>query len=76
MTGEDISEIGALVSFEEMHLFLKKQDIVKSECETEALLIYLCHVGYLERQVFPETNTIWYRRTSMTKEDLEKSDGF
>jgi len=63
-----------LFSFEEMHLEMKAEGIVKEECETEGLLIYLCHVGYLEKQVFPETNTIWYKKTGKTIEDLKKEE--
>lgn len=61
-----------LVSFEELHLEFKQQGLVKDEYETEAVLILFCHQGLLEKQVFPGTNTIWYRRTTKTREDLIK----
>ena len=63
-----------LFSFEEMHLEMNAEGIVQDESETEALLIYLCFVGYLEKQVFPETNTIWYRKTGKTIEDLKREE--
>ncbi len=52
-----------LMSFEELHLEYKKQGLVNTEQETEAILILFCYEGYLEKQVFKDTNTIWYRRT-------------
>lgn len=52
-----------LVSFEELHLQFKKEGLVETEQETEAVLILFCHQGYLTKQVFPDTNTIWYQRT-------------
>ena len=63
-----------LVSFEELFLDMKTKGIVKDEYEMEALLIYLVHVKYLEKQVFPDTNTIWYRRTGKTIEDLKRDE--
>lgn len=59
-----------LMSFEELHLDFKSKGLVKTEAETEAVLILFCHQGLLEKQVFPDTNTIWYRRTGKTREDL------
>lgn len=64
-----------LVSFEEFHLEFKSKGIVSDESETEALLLYLCHVKYLEKQVFKDTNTIWYRKTGKTIEYLKKEEG-
>lgn len=55
-----------LVSFEELHLKFKKDGLVETEQETEAVLILFCHQGLLEKQVFSDTNTIWYRRTGKT----------
>lgn len=55
-----------LLSFEELHLEYKQQGLVETEQETEAVLILFCHEGYLEKQVFQDTNTIWYRRTGKT----------
>jgi len=52
-----------LVSFEELHLDFKAKGLVKTEQETEAVLLLFCHKGMLERQFFKDTNTIWYRRT-------------
>lgn len=52
-----------LMSFEELHLDFKAQGLVKTEQETEAVLILFEHKGLLEKQVFPDTNTIYYRRT-------------
>lgn len=63
---------GKLMSFEELHLEFKQQGLVNDESETEGVLIYFCHVGLLEKQVFQDTNTIWYRRTGKTREDLIK----
>ena len=51
------------MSFEELHLDFKAQGLVKTEQETEAVLILFEHKGLLEKQVFPDTNTIYYRRT-------------
>lgn len=61
-----------LVSFEELHLEFKKDELVETEQETEAMLILFCHQGLLEKQVFKDTNTIWYRRTGKTIEDLKR----
>lgn len=61
-----------LLSFEDLYLDLKTVGIVSNENEMEAVLIYLCHVGYVEKQVFPDTNTIWYRKTGKTIEDLKR----
>lgn len=61
-----------LVSFEELHLEFKAQGLVKEEFETEAVLILFCYEGLLEKQVFKDTNTIWYRRIGKTREDLIK----
>lgn len=61
-----------LVSFEELHLQFKNEGLVKTEQETEAILILFEYDGLLEKQVFKDTNTIWYRRTGKTVEDLKK----
>lgn len=61
-----------LLSFEDLHLELKNKGLVNDEFETEAVLILFCHYGMLEKQVFPETNQIWYRRTGKTREDVLK----
>lgn len=61
-----------LVSFEELHLQFKNEGLVKTEQETEAILILFEYDGLLEKQVFNDTNTIWYRRTGKTVEDLKK----
>jgi len=60
-----------LVSFEELHLDFKSQGLVESEQETEAVLILFCHEGYLEKQVFEDTNTIWYKRTGKEPPSLK-----
>lgn len=54
-----------LVSFEELHLDFKSKGLVQTEQETEAVLILFCHQGLLEKQVFEDTNTIWYKRTGL-----------
>lgn len=61
-----------LLSFEDLHLEFKSQGLVKDEFETEAVLILFCHQGLLEKQVFKDTNTIWYRRTGKTRDALIK----
>ena len=63
-----------LVSFEELHLDFKSKGLVKTEQETEAVLILFCHQGLLEKQVFGDTNTIWYRRTGKTAEDVIREE--
>lgn len=52
-----------LMSFEDLHLMYKSQGLVETEQETEAVLIMLCHEGFLNKQVFEDTNQIWYQRT-------------
>lgn len=52
-----------LMSFEELHLDFKAKGLVQTEQETEAALILFVHKGLLEKQVFPDTNTIYYRMT-------------
>ena len=59
-----------LVSFEELHLDFKSKGLVKTEQETEAVLSLFCHQGLMEKQVFKDTNQIWYRRTGKEVEDL------
>lgn len=61
-----------LVSFEELHLQFKQDGLIEDEHETEAILILFCHQGLLEKQVFPNTNQIWYRRTGKTVEDVKR----
>ena len=63
-----------LVSFEELHLIYKADGLVETEQETEAVLILFCHQGLLEKQVFKDTNTIWYRRTGKTVEDVIREE--
>lgn len=52
-----------LISFEELHLDFKTKGLVESEQETEAILILFEHKGLLEKQIFPDTNTAYYRLT-------------
>lgn len=52
-----------LVSFEELHLDFKSQGLVETEQETEAVLLLFEHQGLLKKQVFKDTNTIWYQQT-------------
>lgn len=61
-----------LMSFEELHLDFKQKGLVTEEYQTEAVLTLFCFQGLMEKQVFPDTNTIWYRRTGKTREDLIK----
>lgn len=68
----NLSGNNKLVSFEELHLEFKKKGLVKEEWETEAVLILFCQQGLMEKQVFKDTNTIWYRRTDKTREDVIK----
>ena len=74
-TGQPLAVfLAKLVSFEELHLQFKSEGLVLTEQETEAVLILFCHQGLLEKQVFSDTNTIWYRRTGKTVEDLKRED--
>lgn len=61
-----------LVSFEELHLQFKKEGLVETEQETEAILILFCHQGFLEKQPFKDTNTIWYRRTGKNPPQIKE----
>lgn len=63
---------GTLLSFEDLYLEFKNQGLVDDESEAEAVFILFCHLGLLEKQVFVDTNTIWYIRTDKTIEDLQK----
>ena len=52
-----------LMSFEELHLDFKAKGLVQTEQETEAVLILFEHKGLLKKQVFPNTNTMYYKMT-------------